>query len=942
MATVGASEPRTSPTVTVSVDARTEASFVASSTPRLSWIVSLWPGWLQSSVEITDGRETVTIDGPDSVLVPWPFSPLRPGEWREVAVRATSRAGERTGWSPRIVVRAGFLADGEWIAEPVGLASPERDAQPCMVVTDFVVGDELASATLFWTALGVAEPEVNGRAVSEDVLAPGWSSYRDRLVHETVDITSMVTVGVNSLSATIAGAWFTEQYIFLGRAERVFGDQPSFLAQVRLSYADGRTETVAATGKGWRASGDGTVVDSGIYAGEHQDLRRTRPTWAPARTGGGVFSNGAPLPVPEARIAPPVRRVQTITPVDSFLSPSGQQIFDFGQNLVGRVRLRLRGVSGERIRVRHAEQLEGAELALRPLRTARAEAIFDLAGGEAIVEPRFTFYGFRYAQVEGAVLANGDVEAVVLHTDMPRTGWFETSHRLLDRFHENAVWTMRGNFLAVPTDCPQRDERLGWTGDAQLFVPSATSLYDCRTFFVSWLRDLGYEQERLNGRLPLVVPSVLPMIAQVTPAGWGDAATVIPSVVHERFGDRGVLEDQYRSMVSWVEAVLSEIGDSGLWAGHRQLGDWLDPSAPPDKPWLARTDGDVVATAYLSHSLRLVAHAAEVLERSGEAKRYWVLAERTRQAFEREYVTPAGRVMNDTATAYALALVFDLVVDPPQRERLAARLAEVVREDGYRITTGIIGTALIGDALTESGYAEVAGRLLLQTEFPSWLHPVTLGATTIWERWDSMLPDGSVNPGEMTSFNHYTLGSVVDWIHRDIGGLGIAQPGYRRMRIAPHFIEGLNDAATTHDTPYGRAEVRWRRDGGDVVVNATVPSNSCADVHLPAFEGTVDAGVHSWRFRAPSPPLRPPLAGVDASLAEVVEDERAHRALVRALDDLSPALSAALGRDTRWTTNRSLRSVLLPVPSSVVREIDEDIRRATAVTEDDMHEMRNA
>ena len=931
---------------TLRAELREDTAFVAGPTPRLTWTVTCGSEWLQRSAEITDGLETVSHEGADSVLVEWPFAPLAPGDIRKVRVRLHGESSS-TDWSAPLEVVAGFLAEDEWVAQPIGLATPQRDAQPALVRTRFTLDGPVVRALLFWTALGVAEPELNGTAVSDDVLSPGWTAYRDRLVHETVDVTDLIRAGENVLGASIAGAWYTEKFGFFTFTNRVYGTQPSFLAQLRVTYADGTTRTVAATGAEWMATGDGPVVDSGIYAGEHQDLRRqvtgwsdpdesipAHPSagWSRVRVGAAALEGYENVPTPEARISPPVRRIETLPVVDVIETPSGGQLLDFGRNIVGRVRLRVKGAAGTRVVVRHAEVLEDGELSIRPLRNARATATFDLSGAADVLESRFSYYGFRYAQVTGLDVAPSQVEAVVLHTDLTRTGWFNSSHDQLNRLHENIVCSMRGNFLSIPTDCPQRDERLGWTADIQVFAPAASFLYEVDGFLTSWLRDVSFEQTRNDGIVPIVVPAVLSSFGGLEPtAAWGDAAVVVPTVLYERYGDTGLLAAQYPSMKAWVDAVLHGAGDSGLWAGTMQLGDWLDPTAPPDNPGQARVDGDIVATAYLARSLRQVADAASILRLDADAKTYAALAERSRAAFAAEYVTPAGRMMSDAPTAYALALEFDLVNDPGVREALAERLTALVREDGYRIGTGFVGTPLVTDALTRAGKLDAAERLLLQTECPSWLYPVTMGATTVWERWDSLLPDASVNPGEMTSFNHYALGAVADWLHRSVAGLAPAEPGYRRLLIAPRPLAALDHAAASHMTPYGEASVSWRRRCDVIVVTAQVPSNTTAVVDLPGQPRlTVGSGVHQWRIRAESVAVSPPLPGLSASLADVIDDPRAYRALLDALEDTDPDRARTLRTDTRWTTGRPVSSILMFAPKALHDAVDTAIRNATA------------
>jgi alpha-L-rhamnosidase len=922
---------------TLRAELRDDTTLVATARPRLSWTVETdEAGWEQVSADIRAADETVTLEGRESVLVDWPFRDLDPGERRAVTVRVRATSGTQTDWSEPLGVEAAFVADGDWTALPIGLAEPAHEAQPFRTRTTFSVEAPVARATLFWTALGVAEPELNGAPVSDDVLSPGWTSYRDRLVHETVDVTALVQPGDNAIGATVAGAWYTEKYGFYSFAQRVYGEQPSFLAQLRLEFEDGSVRTIA-TGEGWRADGDGPVVASGIYAGEHQDLRRTDAgwstpgyddaRWAPVRIGAAAKPGYENVPVPEARIAPPVRAVQTLPVVEVLTSPSGGLILDFGQNLVGRLRIRVAGPAGARITVRHAEVLDEGELALRPLRNAASTAVFELAGdGEELLESRFTFHGFRYAQIDGwpGEFDSGAVEAVVLHTDMTRTGWFASSDAMLDRLHENVVWGMRGNFVSIPTDCPQRDERLGWTGDLQVFSPTASFLYDCDGFLTSWLRDLALEQTRDHGNVPLVVPAALPNFGgPAAVAAWGDAATVTPWVMHERFGDRGILSAQYSSMRDWVEAVL-RVSTDGLWAHTFQLGDWLDPAAPPDKPGAAKVDSDIVASAYLARSLRIVADTATLLGETADAERYAALAEKSRGAFVAEYVTPAGRMMSDAPTAYALALGFQLVTDPKVRSRLAERLADLVRAGGYRIGTGFVGTPLVTDALTEGGYLDEAARLLLQTENPSWLYPVTMGATTVWERWDSLLEDGSVNPGEMTSFNHYALGAVADWLHRTVAGLAPDEPGYRRIRIAPRPLWQLEHASARHVTPYGPAYVAWRREGSSIVVTAEVPPNTTGVVDLPGGERIeVSSGSHEWTVTDREPQTFGGPYHLDSSTAAIIDDPRAYHALIDAIAEHDPVKADEVRRETVWAHGRTVRQSLMFTPHSLLEYVEE-------------------
>ena len=511
-------------------------------------------------------------------------------------------------------------------------------------------------------------------------------------------------------------------------------------------------------------------------------------------------------------IGPPVVRHETRRPERVWHSPSGRTLVDFGQNLVGWVRFTTQGPSGAEIRIRHAEVLEDGELGVRPLRDAQATDRFILSGGVDSFEPTFTFHGFRYVEVTGPLDPEA-LEAVVVHSDLRRTGTFECSDPLLTQLHRNVVWGLRGNFLDVPTDCPQRNERLGWTGDLAVFAPSAAYLYDVSSFLEDWLVDLDLEQQHADGMVPFVVPDVLKLMPHPvglppvdTAAVWSDAAVWVPWALYQAYGDPAVLERQYDSMCAHVRRVASKVSPSGVWDQGFQFGDWLDPDAPPDEPWRAKADPGVVATACLYRSTRMLAEVSSVL--GHDASEFAALADRTREAFVAAYVSEDGTVQSDCTTAYTLAIVFDLL--SPELEALAGdRLAELVVKSGHRISTGFAGTPYICEALARTGHLDDAYGLLLQRECPSWLYPVTMGATTVWERWDSMLPDGSINPGEMTSFNHYALGAVADWIHRTVAGIAPLEPGYGRCCSHP------GPAATSPGRRrHWRPATGWSRSAG--------------------------------------------------------------------------------------------------------------------------------
>ena len=423
----------------------------------------------------------------------------------------------------------------------------------------------------------------------------------------------------------------------------------------------------------------------------------------------------------------------------------------------------------------------------------------------------FTFHGFRYVEVSGwpGDLNPQDISAVVLGTDLERTGWFTTSDSRLNRLHENVVWGARGNFLDLPTDCPQRDERLGWTGDIQLFSPTAHYLFDTSGFLAGWLEDLAAEQFA-DGSVPHIIPDVL-RDDMGTSTGWGDAAVVVPMTLHQAFADRGVLERQYSSMCGWIDKITTLTEPDHVWIAENQFGDWLDPTAPPNAPAQVQADPTVVATAYYARSTQLLANAATELGYAEDAHKYNTLAAGIRAGFEGRFVTADGVVTSDCQTVYALALCGDLISDPVLRERAGNRLAELVIAAGYTVATGLLGTAVILDALVIAGRTDVAFGMLTETRIPSWLYAIEMGATTVWERWDSMLPDGTVNPGEMTSFNHYANGAVADWMHRRIG---VARPAQAWLSSVRGCAASRWRVSTQCGTRPRRHLMAWQRVNG--------------------------------------------------------------------------------------------------------------------------------
>lgn len=852
-----------------------EALGIGESAPRLSWTIDdAAPEWHQSAyrVEARDphaaadpaaderAAERAEVASSAQILVAWPFAALRSRERREVRISVRGHDGVWSAPGPWAPVEIGLLDPSDWAAAPVGALWNENpmsdERRPSLVRREFDVAPGLVRARLYASAHGLFQAEINGERVGDDLLAPGWTVYRERLRYTTYDVTGLLQSGRAAIGAWLGDGWYRGRLGWRGGFRNLFGDDLSFLAQLELVYDDG-SRVVVPTDTSWRAA-PSPILQAGLYDGEVYDAREEQPGWSrPGFDDAGWERVQMRRRDPATLVAPtgpPVRVTEELQPRRVLTSPSGRRILDFGQNLVGVVRLRATAPAGTTVTLRTAEVLQDGELYTRPLRDARSTDAYTFAGrpeGETW-EPRFTFHGFRYVEVDGwpgdldADAAAGALQARVLHTDLERTGWFSSSDPMLDRLHENVVWGMRGNVVDVPTDCPQRDERLGWTGDLQVFAPTASFLFDVSGMLGGWLRDLALEQLP-DGTVPWFVP-VIPADTMWTPqrpgAAWGDAATVVPWTLFSRFADPEILRAQFDSARRWVDLQAEIAGPSRLWDTGFQLGDWLDPAAPPQDPADARTDRYLVATAYFALSARIVARMAAELGRAEEAGAYGRLADEIVEAFVAAYVRPDGTMTSDAQTAYALALQFDLL-PAHLRSSAADRLAHLVREAGNHIATGFVGTPLVCDALSANGHLDAAYDLLLERGCPSWLYQVEMGATTIWERWDAMLPDGSVNAGTMTSFNHYALGAVADWLHRTVAGLAPDAPGYRRIRFAPRPGGGLTSASARHLTPYGPAEISWVREGDDLRVRMRVPVGAEAIVDLPGRDPErVGHGVH--------------------------------------------------------------------------------------------------
>lgn len=714
----------------------------------------------------------------------------------------------------------------------------EETACPVYTKT-FAVTAPVARARLYATALGMYEAELNGAPISDTYFAPGWTNYHKRLQYQTYAL--KVREGENTLSITVGNGWYKGALGFTPVPNN-YGDRTALLAAVCITYADGREEWLG-TGTDWQVR-TGPIRASEIYNGEVQDFTRPPEVARPAV----AFDYGFDTLIGQEN--EPVRCLQRLVPVREFITPAGEQVFDFGQNLTGWVETDIDAKSGQTLVLHHAESLdEKGNFYTDNLSFAKATDSWTLAGGHTVVRPHFTWHGFRYLWVEG--LHKGQkvsFTACHLSTDLAQTGSFHCSDKRVDRLQQNIQWSQRDNFLDIPTDCPQRSERLGWTGDVTAFCATAAFNENIMPFMTKWLRDLSSEQTPETG-MPQVVPNILAG-NQDGAAFWGDVATVLPWTLYRAYGDKRVLAAQYPSMVRWVEFIETHCGETGLWQKGFQYGDWLgldtEQNALTDERKGA-TDDYFAANVCFAWSLQILADTARVLGKTEEERRWRIRRDSLIKAFREEYVTPTGRLVSETQTALVLALYFDMV-PAEQRSRLIKMLVNNIDAHKTHLTTGFIGTPFACLALSDCGRHDVAGKLLLQEDSPSWLYEVKMGATTIWERWNSILPDGSFNPANMNSLNHYSYGSIGNWLYTRLCGLEAVEPGYRVFAVKPQFIKGITWADLEYESVYGKIALAWRCEKGKITVDLTVPANTTALLTLPEKTDTLTLGSGSYHY----------------------------------------------------------------------------------------------
>ena len=816
--------------------------------PRFGWkLVSPKRNVIQTAYEIrvADDASSLNkkpkwnsgkINSDQSVFVSYAGPALESGKKYFWQVRVWDNSGKPSAWSATSFWQMGLLNASDWKASWIQHTNTDIEPSP-LFRKAFSLTKKVASATAYITAQGLYEASINGKRVGDAYLTPGWTSYNNRLQYQQYDVTPQLVNGKNSIGVVLGNGWYKGFIGFSGQ-KNFYGKELAMLFQLEITYADGTKELILSDGS-WKSS-TGSILTSEIYNGETIDAQVEKSGWNLATFNDSDWTSVKVKTENKVNLIAtynePIKKHEKFTPVKILTTPKGEQVIDFGQNLVGWVVMKVNGKAGDKITLYHAEVLDKkGNFYTENLRPAKQQNVYILKGGQTeTFEPHFTFQGFRFVKVEGypGELKPENFTAVALYSDMKPTGQFTSSHPLINQLQRNIQWGQRGNFLDVPTDCPQRDERLGWTGDAQAFSRTAAFNFGVNNFFSKWMKDVAIDQ--VDGRVPFVVPNVLRPESGGS-AGWADAATIIPWNTYLAYGDKKILQDQYASMKAWV-GFMEQNSTNDLWNKGFHFGDWLFYRPFDDNDGRsAVTDKYLIAQCFFAHSTELVVKTANVLGEEDDVKKYTDLLRRVKEAFMKEYVTANGRLVSGTQTAYVLALNFDMLPES-MRAGVAQKLADNIKSYGNHLTTGFLGTPYLCHVLSRFGYPDVAYTLLMQETYPSWLYPVKMGATTIWERWDGIKPDSTFQTPRMNSFNHYAYGAIGDWMYRSVAGIDTEEsnPGYKNIVIKPTIGGGLTNASAELETNYGKVASSWKDEPSKLLVTVTVPPNTQAAIYLPA------------------------------------------------------------------------------------------------------------
>lgn len=841
-------------------------------TPRFSWQITAGnaKNVLQSAYQVkvytADNNKLIwnsnKVSGSQSIYVAYKGPALTSRSAYVWQVMIWDNKGHASPWSKKATWRMGLLSPTDWKASWIGpgYAGDTVNKPSPMFRKGITLNKTVKSAVAYITSHGMYEAQINGAKIGDAYLTPGWTSYKKRLQYQAYDVTKMLVKGQNAIGAKVGSGWYRSTLV---SSPNQYGKDAGLLFQLEVTYTDGTHETIVSDGS-WK-SATGELRYAEIYNGATIDARLVQKDWAKP---GFNDSQWTAVKVQDygkenlvATYNEPVKKHETFKALKVIITPKGEKVIDFGQNLVGWVQLKANGKAGDSIKLSHTEVLDKAgNFYIENLRGAKAQNVYILkGGGDEYFEPQFTWQGFRYIKVEGITgdLNLDNFTAVAVYSDMAPTGVFTTSNPMLNQLQHNIQWGQKGNFLDVPTDCPQRDERLGWTGDAQVFSRTASFNMNVHNFFAKWLKDVAADQLS-DGRIPHVIPDVFKGWSDGGASGWSDVATVVPWNMYLAYGDKELLQTQYPSMKAWVD-YIQKTAKNNLWNTGWHFGDWLFYSVENDLDGMsAITSKYLIAQCFYAYSTQLLINAATVLGNKADADRYTLLLQQIKAAYVNEYVTPNGLISSDTQTAYTLALAFDMLPEN-LREQAAARLAANVARYNNHLTTGFLGTPYLCFALSKSGYADVAYKLLLQETYPSWLYPIKMGATTIWERWDGIRPDGSFETPTMNSYNHYAYGAIGDWMYRVTSGIDTDPdgPGYKKIIIKPTVGGKLTYANASYQTPYGKLISNWKIEGETFFLDVEVPANTTATVYVPDYsktEGyqTQQIGSGSYHFTSKS------------------------------------------------------------------------------------------
>ncbi len=794
-----------------------------------------------------------------SVHIKYGGKSLKPSQRYHYRISVEDNMGNHSTWSPGAFFETGLMLSGNWKAQFI---SPENETNPASSQGWFLkksvkLKKPLVSARIYATALGIYKVQVNGNRVTDAELTPGWTNYKSRLLYQTYEATELFNEGENILKAHIGPGWYKGDLAGWAGKRAVYGGRNAFSMVLNLEYLDGSIET-HITDNSW-SSAPSPVLYSEIYNGEEYDARQETPE---EKEWKGVDVIDTDMSIVSAQDGPLVTPQEILKPVNVLKDSSGRTILDFGQNMTGWIRFRVSGKEGEKVILKHAEILDSdGNLYTENLRSAKQTITYILKGeGEEEYYPNFTFQGFRYVLVEEfpgnpGVLDSEKFEAVVLHSEMEQTGTFKCSHPLINQLHKNIHWGMKGNFLDIPTDCPQRDERLGWTGDAQVFIGTASYLRNSAPFFTKWLRDLKSEQLP-DGGIPHVIPDVLNDAVETdgllksshSATGWADAGVICPWEIYRQYADTRILEENYGVMKAWAGYMERHAAGGTIWDSGFHFGDWVALDAK-EGSYFGATPNAFTATVFYANSIDITEKTADLLGKKEDAENYRSLYVRIKKAFQEEFFTPAGRLAVSTQTAHALALYFNLTPES-YKKRTVNNLVKLIEDEGNHLNTGFLGTPYLCEALSRNGRLDAAYRLLLQEDYPSWLYQVKQGATTIWEHWDGLKPDGSLWSPDMNSFNHYAYGSVGSWLYSAVAGISADEkaPGYKNIIFRPQPGGGITSASAALSTVYGKVSINWKLEGDTMQLSLEVPVNSTGELYLPGEELSIKLGSGNYEF----------------------------------------------------------------------------------------------